>query len=130
MKVIINLCFGGFGLSTEAVQRLAELQGKRCFFFNYDFKEKKYKSISSFEAAKDYFTASYSENPEDEDSNIEIRDVDRNDPLLIQVVEELGDKSNGRYSNLTVVEISDDVKWHIEEYDRSEHVVEDHRTWS
>jgi len=28
------------------------------------------------------------------------------------------------------VEIPDDVKWHIHEYDGLEHVAEDHRTWS
>jgi len=33
MKVAINACFGGFGLSPLAVKRLAELQGRECHFF-------------------------------------------------------------------------------------------------
>lgn len=54
---------------------------------------------------------------------------DRVDPLLVQVVEELGDEANGRYSFLTVIEIPSDVKYQIEDYDGWEWVAEDHRTW-
>jgi hypothetical protein len=45
-------------------------------------------------------------------------------------VEELGDRADGWASELVVVEVPDNVKWHIEEYDGSEHIAEDHRTWS
>ena len=31
---------------------------------------------------------------------------------------------------LTIVDVPDEVKWHIHEYDGLEHVAEDHRTWS
>jgi hypothetical protein len=57
------------------------------------------------------------------------RELERNDPLLIQVVEELGEESGGRCAELRIVEIPDDVKWHVEEYDGYEHIAEDHRTW-
>jgi hypothetical protein len=57
------------------------------------------------------------------------RDMLRNDPILVQVVEELGEEANDKYAHLAIVEIPDDVKWHIEEYDGREHVAEDHRTW-
>ena len=57
-------------------------------------------------------------------------DPERDDPVLIQVVEELGDAASGRYSSLKIVEIPDDIKWQIEEYDGMEHVAEEHRTWS
>lgn len=33
MKVVINVCYGGFSLSTRGVQRLAELQGRECYFY-------------------------------------------------------------------------------------------------
>lgn len=54
----------------------------------------------------------------------------RTDPLMIEVVEELGSAANGEHAELKVVEIPDDVKWYIHYYDGNEHVAEEHRTWS
>ena len=84
MKVVINKCYGGFGLSKEALARYEELGG-------YGFQ--------------------------------------RNDPILIQVIEELGEDANGDFAELKIVEIPDDVEWFIEEYDGMEWVAEKHRTW-
>lgn len=53
----------------------------------------------------------------------------RANPELVSVVEELGGKANARFSSLKVVNVPDDAKWHIEEYDGLECVAEDHRTW-
>ena len=53
----------------------------------------------------------------------------RDDPLLVQCVEELGDRANGRSSKLKVVEIPDGVNYVIEEYEGYEHIAEKHRTW-
>jgi len=55
--------------------------------------------------------------------------IARNDPCLVEVVEELGDLANGPFSELRVVEVPDDVKWIIEEYDGREWVAEQHRKW-
>ena len=57
------------------------------------------------------------------------REIERNDPLLIQVVEELGEESWGDCAELRVVEIPDDVEWQIKEYDGMESIAESHRTW-
>jgi hypothetical protein len=57
------------------------------------------------------------------------RDLDRDDPVLVQVVRELGEKANSKFSNLKVVEIPADVEWQIEEYDGREWIAEKHRTW-
>jgi hypothetical protein len=56
--------------------------------------------------------------------------VKRDDPHLVQVVEELGEAANTRYSNLKIVEVPDDVQWSVHEYAGSEWVAENHRTWS
>jgi hypothetical protein len=56
-------------------------------------------------------------------------DVHRDDTTLVQVVEELGELANGRYTELKVVEVPDDVQWHIGEYDGWEWVAENHRKW-
>ena len=57
------------------------------------------------------------------------RNIARDDVYLIQVVEELGDKSWGHYAELKIVEVPDEVDWVIEEYDGREWVAEVHRTW-
>ena len=56
-------------------------------------------------------------------------EIERNDPRLVAVVEELGKKANTWVSSLKIVEIPDDVDWVIEEYDGLEWVSEKHRTW-
>jgi hypothetical protein len=58
-------------------------------------------------------------------------DIARDNPLLIQVIEELGDAASGRFSKLAITEIPDDVagNWQIGEYDGTEWVEEKHRTW-
>jgi len=57
-------------------------------------------------------------------------DIDRYNPQLVQIVEQLGERANTRYSDLKVVEIPDDVEWTVNEYDGMEWVAETHRTWS
>lgn len=56
-------------------------------------------------------------------------EIARDDPALIQVIEELGDKASGRRSCVKIIEIPDDVEWLIEEYDGLEWVAEKHRVW-
>jgi hypothetical protein len=55
---------------------------------------------------------------------------DRADKDLIAVIEEMGQSVNGFAADISIVEIPDDVEWHIHEYDGLEHVAENHRTWS
>lgn len=57
------------------------------------------------------------------------RDIPRDDPYLIQIIKELGDKANGSYAELKIVEIPEDVDWIVEEYDGREWIAERHRTW-
>ena len=56
-------------------------------------------------------------------------DIERNNQHLVRVVEELGDSASGRFAELKVVDIPDDVEWQIDEYDGLEWVAENHRTW-
>jgi hypothetical protein len=60
-------------------------------------------------------------------------DVNRDDPVLIQVIESVGvENAGGTYASLCIVEIPDDVPedgWIIQEYDGVEWVAEKHRTW-
>lgn len=54
---------------------------------------------------------------------------DRTNPDLVRCVETLGEKANGSHSYLVVVEVPDDVKWCITDYDGDEQVEEVHRIW-
>lgn len=55
---------------------------------------------------------------------------DRTNPKLVECVEKLGEAASTMYSALYVVEVPDDVKWTITEYDGIEQVEEVHRVWS
>lgn len=147
-KVVINNCYGGFGLSPKAVARLAELQGKRAYFFNHSFSYEatRYAPIKIEECKSLFWDAFTVPNPEEvlggekkwHDLNheerkarneaynsihIDPRPDKRDDPLLIQVIEELGEEANASHAKLKIVEIPDGVEWHIEEYDGHEYVV-------
>lgn len=53
----------------------------------------------------------------------------REDTNLVAVVKELGERANGKRASLRIVNIPDDVKWTIEEYDGKEWVEEVARRW-
>jgi hypothetical protein len=113
-KIVINIDFGGFGLSHEAMLRYAEIKGIKLISVERD------NSLIPY----DYYTDEI-----DEDNYFFDNDISRDDPALVQAVEELGGKANGKWSSLKVCEIPEDVNWHIVEYDGLEHVAEEHRTW-
>lgn len=132
MKVLINTCYGGFGLSEEALDLYYTKKGIKF----YKFKEKSlttYYTVSKevFDAkyAKGWHNMTDTEKKEINSFYLSTLDIERNDPTLIEVFEELGEKCNCTYSNLSIVDIPDDVDWFIEEYDGSEWVSESHRTW-
>lgn len=50
-------------------------------------------------------------------------------PILIYVVEAMGESASSRFSRLKIVDVPEGVKWQIEEYDGREWVAEVHRTW-
>ncbi len=141
MKVVINSKHGGFQLSDEAILRYAELKGLKVWVEQ----DAKFKSLTHHWTVPPEERMSFPENavwaalPMDErqalnkkygSQQIYERDMDRDDPILVQVVEELGDRCRTQVSSPKVVEIPDDVEWTIEEYDGLEWVAEVHRTWS
>ena len=141
-KVVINKQFGGFGLSKEAVFRYHELKGVPVWVEE----DKKYGGLgithywlvppeNRVEDREDEFRNMTMEERQEynrlwSEQSFYDRDVARDDPILIQVVEELGgEKASGRYAELKVIEIPDDVKWMVCEYDGNEWIAEEHRTW-
>lgn len=132
-KLAFNQCYGGFGLSKEAVQRYWEIKGQQVWieeddeFHYHNFltvwlvspeERQKQKSTEEFLALSmneriayndAYLTQTWSDS-----------DVVRHDPVLVQVVEELGDKANGQYAKLAIKEVSGPYR--ITEYDGYETV--------
>ena len=66
MKIVINNCYGGFGISALATKELAKLKGKECYFFTSDFQNEEYKPISIEETKDAFIWFAYSvQNPQD-----------------------------------------------------------------
>ena len=141
MKIVINKCYGGFSLSSKAIQRMAELQGRKCFFFKGGLSDI-YEPITIEQAGKEFFSTAFDvPNPNDfEDKNLLWKDhyltnypEDRSDPLLIKVVEEIGaghrTGASGYCADLRIIEIPDGICWEVDEYDGMESVSEVHRSW-
>ena len=143
MKVVINSCYGGFGLSKEACQRYWDIKGKQVWIED----DTKFMSLGLFTVwlvppesrldTKEGDAFYVMDMPQRKEYNEKYsqqtwyyRDIERHDPVLVQVVEQLGDVAAGRHAELRVVEIPDDVEYCIEEYDGMEHIAEVHRTWS
>ena len=113
MKIVINTCYGGFGLSEKATM----LYGKKAGLNIIAVPDTKFKSIIN-----------YYLNEVHDDNYFVDWDIKRDDPILVEVVEELGAESNGEYAKLKVVEIPDDVvDWRIDEYNGAEYVCEGRR---
>lgn len=122
MKVVINTCFGGFGLSEAAIKLYCELRNMPVYKRGTGWDTWWVKCpVDVFDTLSD-----------EEKDNMYFSEysIERDDPILVQVVERLGQAANGMCAELTVVEIPDNVEWYIEEYDGKEHIAEVHRTWS
>lgn len=129
-KVVYNACYGGFNLSREACKRYWEFQGKEVWIENGDFldmftvwlvppeervdEQKDWRSMTQNERIA--FNEQYSKQTWCD------REVSRHDPILVQVVEELGEKADGMCAKLAIAEVSGPYR--IDEYDGNETVVE------
>jgi len=138
MDIVINACYGGFGLNKKAVMRYAELKRIELYPYIsktiYDTHKKVYGRTPTVDSP-DVMFVSYSTKPVEDggeavdDNYFNEGDIPRDDLDLVKVVREMGDKVNTGCSKLKVVEISDDVEWEIKEYDGKEWIAEKHRTW-
>ena len=136
MKLVINRCFGGFGISVAGIKRYTEVKGIELYPFTCDHTDNDKVTQITWEDALTsnvwnihFSTKPIVDNKYDNGSYWYCRAIERNDPALVEVVEEMGDAAGGNFSSLKIVEIPDDVKWEIEDYDGQESVHEVHRSW-
>jgi len=92
-SIVINRCYGGFGLSDAAIAE--------------------YRKLANVPDSEEFH----------------YYDLNRDDPLLVQVVKTLGESANGHHAELKIIEVPDDVVWIIEEFDGLERVSEVRRLW-
>lgn len=116
MKVVINRAWGGFSISREAAEYMAEHgseRAKRELLLHPKNPPKK--------GWGDWGGYGYVEGMDG--------GYERTDPLLVEAVEVLGEKANGPHASLKVLEIPDDIDWYIHDYDGMESIHENHRSW-
>jgi len=129
-------------LSPKAEKRYLELIGKDCYFYKqtkYGYENNgvdEYIQISVDEASKAFIAYTITKDLGEVIYDIPNNntywyagDLERDDPILIRVVNEMGEEANSQHANLEVVEIPDDVDWEIQDYDGFETVHEKHRSW-
>lgn len=113
--VAINTCYGGFGLSQEAIKLYLERASIEYGLEPRSDRDSTNRYGPHIIVNDDYWSES---------------DIARDDPILISVIRDLGKAANKEYAELKIVKIPADVEWYIEEYDGREWVAEKHRTWS
>jgi hypothetical protein len=118
-KIVISRCYGGFGVSEAGMRRYAELKGLPF----YVWRDPKYPS----DMFKQYFTADPSgltkiDNEFYRKYSLYDGDLDRADPVLVQVVEELGEAANGFVAKLVIEELPKGTLYRIDEYDGYESI--------
>jgi hypothetical protein len=119
MKIVVNKCYGGFGLSDKACKRLIELGIRHFESFEKltEDSENPYIIDSHDSLCGDYYTNFNKEKY-------------RTHPLLIQVIEELGEKeASSKLANLRILDIPDNIQYEIDDYDGIETIHEIHRSW-
>ena len=136
MKLVINRCYGGFGLSQLAVREYLKRKGKECFIYSDEnigsgklYRQTKIENANIFSI---YTTKDFGETTtweEIQEYYFYPRDIDRTDLDLIDVVKKLGNKANGTCSELKIVEIPEGIEFELSEYDGLETVEEKHRSW-
>lgn len=114
MKVAINGCWGGFSLSKEATELMADRGSAEAAQYLADTNPEIWYDFHPYGDPDDNHT-----------------DKVRADPLMIAVIEELGvEAASGSMASIRIVEVPDGVDWYIDNYDGMENVHEAHRSYS
>ncbi len=141
MEVVINKCYGGFGLSALAIKEYIKLKGKKAYFYKqtkYSFKDKvnEFTRITPVEGLSVYILYTFTRDcgkkftkfPDDK-YYFSWSDIKRDDKDLVKVIKKLGDKANGVCAKLKIVDVPNHISWEIDNYDGMESIEETHMSW-
>lgn len=132
-KIVYNGCHGGFSLSEKAVVRYGELKGLTVYIecderwslptfwlVPEDQRPQMPEGAAWFALTTEERIAS---NKAYGAATISNRDIPRDDPHLVQVVEELGEEANGPHASLCIADVPKGTQYRIDEYDGRESVM-------
>lgn len=131
--IVYNACYGGFGLSDDAIRRYAEIKGLTLYpETDSRFGSKTWWTVPP-EArigkvlADDAFMSApeadrIASNAFHKASAIYDHDIARDDPALVQVVEEMGQAAGGQFAKLELCDLPPGTRYRITEYDGFETV--------
>jgi hypothetical protein len=144
MKIVVNRCYGGFGISKEAllelIKRDSECVGKftpKKYYggenrntkweenFNKDLKNHYIIDLGDGYLGHRLYTNIYKDGIIYTDATKD----HRTDHDLIELIEIMGDAVNSEFSELKVIEIPDGIEYEIEDYYGIETIHEIHRSW-
>lgn len=149
MKVVVNKCYGGFGLSIEALKELVKRKadciecttpkeyygGNGQYVHSKEWEKRWLKDFEDYEDIGDGMKADKKRGYNIYKDGVLYHlqslydDSIRSDKDLVEVVEMLGDAANSWAAKLTVVEIPEGIEWELDEYDGIETIREKHRSW-
>jgi len=139
IKIVINKCFGGFGISNEALLELirmkSEIVQKRTIkeYYGKEWEKQYYKDKERLKKFKDnFFGHTFYEGALYDDEFVYFIDDNKNVRInddLIKVVKKLKEKASSRVAELEIVEVPYGVEWEISEIRGNETVEEKHRSW-
>lgn len=104
MKIVYNACYGGFSLSRRAVECARQLTGDPNWG-GATIKGDRYPDGKKVDLDYGYVN------------------VPRHDPILVEVVEKLGDAANGESARLRIADVPFGARYRIDEYDGNEVVM-------
>jgi hypothetical protein len=127
MKVVINSCYGGFGLSKKAKLKLYELGSP---IIEASTPEEYYGKDWKVLMAEDKMWLKPTVAPDGKIISTDSMNHEaRACPYLIKVVQKMKHNANGEHAKLSIVEIPDDIEYTIQDYGGIEWIAEKHRTW-
>ncbi len=106
MEIVINKCYGGYGLSSEAIELYLTKKNIPIVLDPRSDSYFKYYVVAEYERFSYY-------------------NISRHDPILVEVVRELGERANGNCAELAIVWAPDGCEYFVDEYDGMESI----ETW-
>lgn len=113
-RVVINRCYGGFGLSFAGKIAYLDRAGVA-----YTLEPQADRDTQNRLGPRILV----------DDAEFSDRTLDRSDPALVSVVRDLEAAAAGPFAELRIVKIPADVDWEIADHDGREWVAEAHRRW-